>query len=372
MNGYPVFRRADERPSIAAPPSPVFDRAVAPYGGTLDMAAIPCPERGGINEIVSVFRGTIDSLSHNDVPLSICDNTEVGVIDNVDFNAVALQKEGVNCIGIYLGLILGVYRLFMGLFASPRFMPNIGCPSEEDLPDRSLGLLLAGDIADEWRAPNDFVRLDAARNFAFNACMYVFLHELTHVARGHLDLLKTAHGVTEHLEYSSCPLPQDRAFLMRVLELDADGFASLHSMAKWHYAVTSGMFPAIGGLRPEWTWATGVNVFFRLLDRRSLQLPDLASRTHPGPGVRWVGAVLNLLGEWPAPSGFLKDDFSELTIAADREVRTLWRELAVPHPAFESLYRSMEDSQNELLSYVQELRALDSTLTDMARRTRMA
>lgn len=137
-------------------------------------------------------------------------------------NAFALRSTllDVNIIGINIGCILTLSWLFMRLFASPTFCPEIGDPSLEKSESRIL--VVGGEVLPAensyHRSPNCPVRNTAAHLAASLALEFLFLHEFTHITNGHNAIGKM---ITERPAED----PLDKRIINHTLEMDADAGA---------------------------------------------------------------------------------------------------------------------------------------------------
>jgi hypothetical protein len=136
--------------------------------------------------------------------------------------------------------------------------------------------------------PVDPVRLRAALHLALNAALFLFIHELAHVSRGHLVLLRTDFARANYTEIPFEPLPVEEAEVRRALELDADEGAATGSFTIWKALYTRGAFPALEPLGLEESWTISIVMLFRIITSMRSSSPDPSTASHPSPDTRLV------------------------------------------------------------------------------------
>ncbi|MFH1872667.1 MAG: hypothetical protein ABIK82_12640 [Pseudomonadota bacterium] len=124
-------------------------------------------------------------------------------------------------IGLHAGLILHTADRLLRVMADPSALPSVGDIAKEE-PGRTGALLEV--------VPRDEHRLMVALNLAMLATITVFAHEIGHVVRGHIWLLKSRYGISRLFEAGTdsgggARSDRDVDRVRRAMELDADIFA---------------------------------------------------------------------------------------------------------------------------------------------------
>lgn len=173
------------------------------------------------------------------------------------------------------------------------------------------------------KGPSDPLRHDAAMHLAWNAVMFVFFHELGHIAWGHLRLLSDYTGSWEYLEFPHAPMSNQDARLRLLLELDADHFAAGYLSQHWKRRWDEGSFRALENLGCDLSWMISLAMLFLVMDGMVPEQPTLGQSTHPAPLVRLINiATLCTNDRFPAYTG------GEDTVLQGFEDVRVWRERA--------------------------------------------
>ncbi len=188
----------------------VFERFAAPLGGAfregpdLDPALVPflgfmqrC--HGRALQHVRKFG------QHPDTPL------ESGLVWQGDFGAKAGSIDGVNCVGINLGVPHILLNFFRAILGHRKVLPHLGVSGRE--ANAPYQLERKADLQTTLRvnAPRDPGRARYALELCYCAFHFIFLHEFAHLFHGHVDWRERNRGA----------LP----IQLQSLEFDADAFA---------------------------------------------------------------------------------------------------------------------------------------------------
>ncbi len=164
-------------------------------------------------------------------------SVEVGLIENLGFNASTTIEDGKAFVGIYYGTYMLLQHIFYRMLARPDVLTHIGDPTaeakvESDLkdasPPRNLDelLQLTGEIQNVPK-PVDPVRAAYARMLWEQACEFIVNHEIGHLLYGHVGLLQERTNVRIVDERPMGIEPR----LLQTLEMDADTFAVAQATA---------------------------------------------------------------------------------------------------------------------------------------------
>lgn len=293
----------------------IFHEAVARYGGRLDTGGLPASTASGLDRVAGRARGFLRTAS---AALPALPPIHFGLIDNWDFNAVALRREGRYFIGIYRGAVVTLNVLFDRMLADPEVLPFIGSAVQERadlplLPDLGMDAVRSFGSVPTFPPPRDATRRATARKFSELALDFLTAHEFAHVANGHLDRMAENLGISaidETGEPSRKPEARERMLANQTMEMDADATAVWVGLgSEWGKVV--GAFPRPG---PEWDyvydrpgiasaqWAWAVLTLFRLFGEARLVGGDVTLEPYPRPRLRSV--MLQRAAGWvPRPRG---------------------------------------------------------------------
>lgn len=175
------------------------------------------------------------------LPLRIVAMTQASMEVNGLAGQVTDPKVPYFYIGLHAGVFLHTTDRLMRLMAEPRCLPDIGNPQMESA-NRSGELLQV--------IPHDEVRKNVAIDLAMIAIVTVFAHEVGHIVRGHLWLLKTKFGISRLYEADSSdelpPTDPHYTRIRRALELDADIFAGKVMGTMLFAGTTQNLWPSLG------------------------------------------------------------------------------------------------------------------------------
>lgn len=187
--------------------------------------------RDDINVFINYF--------HQSKLFHISPNFYWDIVPSMDINAVCFKLNNYENIGLCYGLIALVYHYYGVLFCSDKFLPNLFShkhkrdkqraffhqinDKELELHFNSMDLLRQQFIIQDHKIPIDSVRFQHMSEYGLYSCLFVFLHEIGHVVRGHLDQ-NTKKQEMISLSYNN---QADFKHIEPIyLELDADKFSS--------------------------------------------------------------------------------------------------------------------------------------------------
>ena len=209
-------------------------------------------------------------------------------VENVTFNALATCHMDYELIGMFAGVPLLVYNHFYCFLSDPSVLPLVGNPSGETPDELAVNGLRLGHTSPLPRTPRDPLRCDAAMHLAWNAVMFVFFHELSHIVGCHLRLLSESVGSLEYLEVPAVPISNKEAHLRLLLEIEADQATATNLFSVWRSMWDRGALKAIAPLGPELSWAISLAMLFLIMDglQPANRRPEYS--THPPPIVRLI------------------------------------------------------------------------------------
>jgi hypothetical protein len=240
------------------------------------------------------------------------------LIDDVGFNAAAVDLPGIQVVGTTVGAAIALQEHVAILL---HLTLSKGQPEEyAGLESRMLPLLrLQGRLSEAQEALRSIRPVDLhlppgyaqyVRRLAEHALDFLLLHELGHVMRCHSLFLKEMRlgGGSATLVEFGVNRPTFGPEWLQMLELDADRFATRLGVI----GCTAGSpqqleaaFPGI--LNPEipWSWELQLRTWLRAIaylflvlsayDRRAI---DDRGRTHPHPDVRMSAVASYAFAEW--------------------------------------------------------------------------
>lgn len=157
----------------------------------------------------------------------------IDFIDNLSFNACVAKFKDKYFIGINFGAYVLIKDLFYKILSSKYTFKNIGNSDIESAEDVKMNIFLGeGGItfdatAYTYAVPKDKVRMEYSHVLSSIVLDYIFLHELGHILRGHVDYVLETTGVTEWAEiFHSAEIKNKIApSFSQTLEMDADSFS---------------------------------------------------------------------------------------------------------------------------------------------------
>jgi len=229
-------------------------------------------------------------LSNDPDYIVVANSVHVDIVDHNDINAFASRFENHHFIGVFKGICVKLFGIFLALACHPRILPSVGnvrslkpftrLRGTSDGPD---GWSEVSNNGTEWSMPRVDL-LDDAR-VAMVSALYTYAvgflprHELGHIVRGHLQHLRSAGGSPMLLE--SCPASgsAESRLTRSAIEYDADKWSAVETI---HYF----------GVYEGEDWRTKLDLFamalatlFTLFDeaRAPIELND----SYPHPSIRY-------------------------------------------------------------------------------------
>jgi hypothetical protein len=215
--------------------------------GVLPPAIVDKVSRATADLVIRTVWSRLDETFHRSTllrrwhPLRIMAMTQA----SLEVNGSAGQVTDVRAPYFYIGLHAGLFihtadRLFRVL-ADPRSLPEIG---NFELEQQGRTGTLLGVI------PNDPSRRQCAIDLTTLALTAVFAHEVGHIVRGHLWLLRSRFGVSRLYEVGAPNTPSmsetRQQSVRRAMELDADIFAGKFLGTLLFNRKSSGWYDAFG------------------------------------------------------------------------------------------------------------------------------
>lgn len=278
----------------------IFHGATADVGGRLDPATLDHPIES-LDYTLTRARGLLKNAAE---ALPEMPSIHFDLIDNWQFNAVAFQHDGRYFIGIHRGTVASLAVLFDRMLADPEVLTFIGDPREENanlplLPDIGLDFERSFTTVPEFPGPQDPARQATARRLWELALDFLTVHEITHIANGHIDYLSSYQSVSavdEVGKASWAPWTPESKLTSQTMEMDADAMAvHISLMSEW--GRVTGRYPRPG---PEWDdiysrpgvvslqWSWAVSTLFRLMGDARLTGGDVTQESYPRPRLRAV------------------------------------------------------------------------------------
>lgn len=328
-----------------------FNSVFTRYGGPLDSSGLHSSVNAGFEEFLMWYRSILKDSRYSTHPHLPRGNIYCDFVDNNLFNAAATTHNGYELIGVFAGAIFLIYRYFLCFFADPSTVTLVGDVSTESSDSQTLNALRnpLTSLQTAAQHPRDPERLRAAQNLAWNASIFLFGHECSHITRGHLALLQGELGVDTYIEMPAVPISAHQAAIRRALELDADEGAARANFEMWSGMYTANAFPALAPLGLGRSWSISVAMLYHIMD--ALHPAGIApdNMTHPSPFTRWT-YVLYLANDAKAfPVAIDSQDL----ITGAQEVSQWWKRNSFPHGP-----RHSADPVQELTTLKNDLKRL--------------
>jgi hypothetical protein len=215
--------------------------------GTLPPAIVDKVDLATADLVMRTVWSRLDETFHRSTllrrwhPLRIMAMTQGSLEVNGSAGQVTDMRAPYFYIGLHAGLFIHTADRLLRVLADPRSLPEVGNVEVEQ--QGRTGTLLGV-------LPNDPSRRQCAIDLTTLALMAVFAHEVGHIVRGHLWLLRTRFGVSRLYEVgtpnadSSSETRQQS--LRRAMELDADIFAGKFLGTLLFNTKSSGWYDAFG------------------------------------------------------------------------------------------------------------------------------
>jgi hypothetical protein len=240
--------------------------------------------------------------SHSSLVKSVPE-IKFGFLHCLELGAKAKRTaEGVYYIGLNSGSVLLMYDTFYRMLSHKEILTEIGDCDRENISHPSLPgyhidalwIKNKSTIDDTELLPKDPTRYCYARHLADLALNFLLVHELNHVAHGHLDLKINLGGHASHSEKLKRRIDYNEYVFHQTLEFDADCVAVAKSLrnaiSRWQ------------GVRPPsaltkqfhqsfemtiWNWSFAVMTMVRImLDGTFYSFDGCRKQKHPLPRLR--------------------------------------------------------------------------------------
>lgn len=238
-------------------------------------------------------------------------------INSESANALALERARVRGIAVYVGLIRRLWAAFQLGLTLPGFLDGAFDFPPGALPQDSLASLRRGQSlamlpGDDW--PEE--RVVALSDLFERAITFLVCHELTHHARGHIDLVKQRLGFDGIDELRAVAAAGPESQLLRMIEFDAD-FGAVDMIM----ITLDEESKRVGWSRDKseaqgFQWMVAVATLFLIFDLQHLPIDRQYEASHPAPVHRAILVV-----------GTFSRTFSRL-FKWTEEVRKRWEEAA--------------------------------------------
>jgi hypothetical protein len=306
---------------------PWLARAMQPYGGLLQpQSRLPQETAEGFAELLQIFRGHLEGGKSAQAPYLPTGDILVDFVDNRRFNAIATAHGSHEGIGIYYGSITLLFELFHAMLSDPMVFPEIGEPSRESNQQKPISLDGSHRaLTDDPHAACP-TRLRAALNLAWCGSLFLFCHEVAHITRAHLRLLRQLSGSNAHHEVLQDRTPVDTRVL-RTLEFDADETAAGISYRLFKQNFDRGWMDALGPLGAATAWAAAASMVFRIINgSQPAGIPPNEAR-HPAAELRQLGILYSAF----AGDGMFESELdARQLVLGERAVELWWRRTALP------------------------------------------
>ncbi len=328
----------------------VFSHLVARFGGPLKNYEAYLPGISGYQMLLADWH--IESHSSNEGLLVFADALYIDLVDNRSFNAFATCIDEQEFVGVFAGAVDFLFRCFLSFMSDPDSLPEVGAASGEKGGTILWSDLNPGAEPNMSLIPRDTKRRDAAVLLALHAAHFLVHHELTHLVRGHIDLLNKEFSLKEFLEIPALPLTMNEARTRRALELDADHGAATLRLKSFQEASSSGYLQHLEVLGPDMAWALCLTMVFHIMWAQDAVNRRDEARTHPSPLTRWQSIMFSAeTGEMLFP----KELNRELLLKGFSQVHRWWKANSLP------LVET--DAVEDVLPELQALRADLGTLS---------
>lgn len=216
-----------------------------------------------------------------------------------NINAFASTINNQQYIGIYVGLIHAIRDAFFTLFASKQFFKKIGESSQETLEIGQFGLILKANRNYGTflkYLPNCQIRRRCADYMSRLAMIFIFSHEMTHLAKCHTtyDLIK--YGFKAYYEFQDEEFTPEQLFDRRALELDADIGGAKFSLKFLEGTNNFGDYSEFHDIHIYEIWLNVIQVLFKVLNPWS-EFKENLNASHPNDLMRLINIFKTSLDE---------------------------------------------------------------------------
>ncbi|WP_242309242.1 hypothetical protein [Bacillus cereus group sp. BfR-BA-01524] len=233
-------------------------------------------------------------------------STHIDFINNPTFNACAFKQEDMYFIGINIGVVQVLEKLFNYIMAHPNLMVGIGDASHELEQDIGSSLIvtnhdylrLFSNYDTEISSPVNEERRSFAKTLCAYALEFLILHEYGHIVSGHVDYFQNKRSSSFIFELNS---REKSGLFMQTLEMDADSYATTRCAQRMIYIHTQlkGFYNKLGvpsiSFREYFKQRYySIYFVFRLFGEVDYDLSALEENSHPASGFRQYFLLLVL------------------------------------------------------------------------------
>lgn len=203
-------------------------------------------------------------------------------------NAFACIYRDQYFIGVTKGAVASLALFFERMLSDRRILMQIGnSDGEMEHPPLTYPLaeaLVQDNLANGPNHPTDSMRQDYCKWLTLSALDFLILHELGHIANGHVDRAVAKQLSPFIAEFGGEPLTPEEAIELHLMEIDADGFAASQGVCKTMNVVKNPPYAipqlaSYDGLLFSWLFA--VFSFFRMFGDTPIASIDVYEKRHP-------------------------------------------------------------------------------------------
>lgn len=320
-----------------------FDQIFRSKGGRLYFDSLEDGLRPYYTQYLEVFRALSESSPN-------ARNIYVDFIDNDEFNAIASGRGRDEFVGIFLGTVLRTQIYINAFMSDPDVFTDIGILRTETRIPATVEMIRSGIVGFDAKSnrapapaqrPKDETRIVVANHMNMIACMFILIHELAHLTRGHLLYLRDELQMTDLNELPAVPISEHESHVRRLLEVDADRCAIQTGLARLPQITV--LVPDLKSSDDLRIWGAAAAMIYLIMDSVSTAVPETKNRTHPSVWTRFA-AIDYATGT----SDAIPEGAGKRMAAGGTEVFTWWERNKLP-----SSFRA------EASAGFQEIQALD-------------
>lgn len=229
-------------------------------------------------------------------------NINIGIINNIDFNAIASKNMHGEFIGLFAGAITQLSMYSYLILSDPIMYSFIGDISSEKINPKAIDAVKTRNYTGlnlEDFLPNNSVRIDAAERIAECACLILYLHESAHVNACHHDLIFETFKINSFLEFNIQPSTEEESLILRSLELEADSIALMNGLNIWRRLVKRTGVHEVKGLNATQVWHLASEILIWVMSCHNQSASNPALSSHPRITTRLINMrlILGIDGE---------------------------------------------------------------------------
>lgn len=327
------------------------------YGSPIDVSSLQQPYQHLCERLLKFYRDFLIWLNDPKFASFPAGDIYLGITLKETVNAHAFKRNADpdEFIAIHTGSISLCFDDFLALFAHPSFLPEIGRPTLEKVSDLELKEYLSRTTSSGHFQirPNDPVRLECAKLFAWLALKRVFLHEVGHIVLGHLEGLPS-NGVVAISERDNGELSDGEYRQKQCLEAQADMYSAWVLAEFW-----DGYFNYFGNRIPQidsqpFKYLGVITAWeFRRQNSLEMQPDNLVRRSHPRSDVRFHHFWVCFYGKLQSKPRCTDDQFINQFTAGDLAVVEIWKRLGFQAVNFDA----EKDNFGSIVTEVEKLQA---------------